>query len=176
MAEVDFVPWTNETDFIFINDTTGGTQSNSSAVGRMGGMQVVNIFNWNNQWIMCHELAHALGFWHEQSRWDRDLYVTINYDNVSQTACSGPMRPQLRRPSGIRPQRIAGMGPYDFDSVMHYDACAFTTCTGAAAPTCPPTLRCVAACQTITVNAPWAAQWQGAIGQRCWLSRLDQSR
>lgn len=29
-----------------------------------------------------HELMHSLGFWHEQSREDRDDYVTVDMQNV----------------------------------------------------------------------------------------------
>jgi hypothetical protein len=59
-------------------------------------------------------------------------------------------------------------GPYDFDSLMHYDGCSFSVCCPAGS-----TCGCAASCQTITVLPDNNAVWQSRIGQRTHLSYWD---
>lgn len=60
-----------------------------SYVGRRGGRQVLNLDRTHPVGIGCfrqgavaHEMFHALGFFHTQSRMDRDEYVSIHWDNI----------------------------------------------------------------------------------------------
>jgi len=55
---------------------------NNSAFGMTGGEQIVNMQSQSSVGIMIHELGHALGLFHEQTRLDRDQYVIINWDNI----------------------------------------------------------------------------------------------
>lgn len=54
---------------------------NRADYGMQGGIQEVEIYNYDKGIIM-HEILHALGFYHEQSRSDRDSYVNILWDNI----------------------------------------------------------------------------------------------
>ena len=56
---------------------------------------------------------HAVGFWHEQSRPDRDEHVTIKWENIN--------RKDLRHNFQKKPLSLVNMvGQYDFCSLMHY--------------------------------------------------------
>nr|QNH72426.1 toxin candidate TRINITY_DN37054_c0_g1_i2 [Pachycerianthus maua] len=72
-----------------------------------------------NKGIIMHEIMHALGFWHEQSRPDRNLYVEVLWENIQ----TGEEFNFNKYNHG----KIDNMGvPYDMDSVMHYGRKSFS--------------------------------------------------
>lgn len=66
-----------------------------------------------------HELGHALGLFHEQTRADRDEYVDIDWSNISEGNAS---QFDKYSKSGLAG---ADRGAYDYNSIMHYGSDAF---------------------------------------------------
>lgn len=71
-----------EKDYVAISSFNQGC---FSYVGRSGGKQQLNLGPgcWHKTTII-HELVHAIGFWHEQSREDRDEWITVQWKNIPQ--------------------------------------------------------------------------------------------
>lgn len=111
VADVRFVPRTNETNFVHVINGDG----NYSYVGMIGGSQDLSMTDWGYKFVICHELGHALGMIHEHQRPDRDTYITVHFDQV----ISGDESNFTRVKNAIL------RTDYDFDSVMHYDRFAF---------------------------------------------------
>jgi hypothetical protein len=69
--------------------------------------------------IIITDSVLALGFWHEQSRFDRDDYVTIDFENIQ------PNREHNFNKYSSDVTDTLGL-PYDYNSVMHYSKTAFS--------------------------------------------------
>lgn len=111
---IRFVQRTTQADYLYFSDKGGCW----SYIGRRGGKQDVSIAGGCSTGNTIHEIGHALGLYHEQSRRDRNTFVKINYQNI-RPGREGNFNQYL---SG------AGMdiGTYDYCSIMHYPAFAFS--------------------------------------------------
>ncbi|XP_016952794.1 zinc metalloproteinase nas-1-like [Drosophila biarmipes] len=116
---VRFRPRIKEKDYIAIVNKGIGCYSNP---GRVGGRQEVNY-----QTPECmiqfgtvlHELMHAVGFYHEHNRYERDSYVRVVYANIAPFA-----KPNFWR---YHNSSLQGFGvDYDFASVTHYPQVSFS--------------------------------------------------
>ncbi|EDV26681.1 Zinc metalloproteinase nas-13 [Trichoplax sp. H2] len=107
-----------DSDYLDITNVVGC----SSAVGKHGGAQVLSLASTcvSEEGIILHELLHALGIHHTQSRLDRDNYISINTNNVAQGDLPNfDIYPnQHTDPYSVE---------YDYQSVMHYGEDDFST-------------------------------------------------
>ncbi|XP_030613591.1 low choriolytic enzyme isoform X3 [Archocentrus centrarchus] len=111
---VRFVPRTHQRDYIDIQPKSGCW----SYLGARGGRQTVSlqIPECIQVGVVSHEFMHTLGFVHEQSRFDRDNYVTIMWPNIS--------RDRLRNFEKFKTDNLDL--PYDYGSIMHFGKYAYS--------------------------------------------------
>nr|CAI5862024.1 unnamed protein product [Callosobruchus analis] len=109
----------NDHDYLAIKSNAAGCWS---SIGRQGGTQDLNLAAPDcvvKVGTAIHELMHAAGFVHELTRYDRDKYVEINWDNVRE---EHKHNFEKQREGEIDEFGVS----YDYNSVMHYSKFAFT--------------------------------------------------
>ncbi|KAK2836030.1 hypothetical protein Q5P01_016514 [Channa striata] len=113
---IDFTPWRGEENYISVFKGSGCF---SSVGNQHVGKQRLSIGNnCDRLGTVEHEFLHALGFWHEQSRADRDDYVDIMWDQIE------PGKEHNFKTYDDAVSSALGV-PYDYGSVMHYSKTSF---------------------------------------------------
>ncbi|XP_009681352.2 meprin A subunit beta isoform X1 [Struthio camelus] len=142
---IDFKPWEGEKNYISVFKGSGCW---SSVGNRQLGLQQLSIgANCDRIGTIQHEFLHALGFWHEQSRSDRDDYVSIVWDRIQSGKEHNFNKYDDKTSDSLNV-------PYDYTSVMHYSKTAFRNGTE----------------PTIVTNIP---HFMDVIGQRMDFSDYD---
>lgn len=115
---IRFVERADQVDYIeFYEDSRSHCES---YIGRKGGKQLLSLGRGcKNRGKVTHELMHALGFFHEHTRPDRDKFVKILWENI---------KTEHVKEFEIRTiSESTSLGqPYDLQSIMHYSNKAFS--------------------------------------------------
>lgn len=77
-TSLKFVLRSSQSNYIYFTTGSGC----SSYVGMIGGRQNITLSTSCSTGNTIHEIGHAVGLWHEQSRVDRDKHITIHYENI----------------------------------------------------------------------------------------------
>ncbi|XP_008056650.1 meprin A subunit alpha [Carlito syrichta] len=145
---VDFKPYEGERSYIIFQQFDGCW----SEVGDQHVGQNLSIGpGCDYKAIIEHEILHALGFYHEQSRTDRDDYVNIWWDEI--------LEGFQHNFNTYNDSFITDLNtPYDYESLMHYAPFSFNK--NESVP-------------TITAKIP---EFDSIIGQRLDFSNIDLER
>jgi hypothetical protein len=129
-SNIKFVAYTSQTDYVnfyFDPDNTSGECE--AVVGRAGGEQQVGGSGSCALGTILHEMGHTIGLWHEQSRPDRNTYVTVNYDNLIKGSISN-----FNQIFDNAQENTL----FDYASIMEYPAFSFSRNGGPAIESIPP--------------------------------------
>ncbi|XP_037083142.1 zinc metalloproteinase nas-15-like [Pollicipes pollicipes] len=120
MTCIKFVPWDGKVKDYLVIWPVKKPAGCWSFIGKLGGAQIVSLQPPDSKSKRCfisigkpiHEIIHALGFFHEQSRFDRDQHVFVIKKHVI---------PRFLNNFAKHAAENTTIGyTYDFTSVMHY--------------------------------------------------------
>ncbi|RNL75224.1 hypothetical protein ED312_21815 [Sinomicrobium pectinilyticum] len=112
-----FVERTDEEDYI---EFIAGSGCYSTSIGKKGGRQFIGLSSRCSTGNTIHEIGHAVGFFHEQTREDRDNHIIIHWDNIQEGRTNNFQRYSTRTETG------RDIGNFDFGSIMMYPSTAFS--------------------------------------------------
>lgn len=116
-TNLTFVKRSSESNYIFFTPGSGC----SSYVGMIGGKQTLILSTSCTTGNTIHEIGHAIGLWHEQSRVDREKHIKINFENIQ----SGREHNfQTYQQQGFDGDEFTSY--LDFGSIMMYSAYSFS--------------------------------------------------
>jgi hypothetical protein len=132
-TNIDLVVGTPPTVYVDITLSGTGGAGDVTSVGYPYYNPVPVNLNCNtdcNMATLLHEMGHIVGLYHEQTRTDRDSFVTMNYDNVIKGSWAGEF--------AINTQNQQLLAPYDYASVMQYPSYVDSRDGGPVIETIPP--------------------------------------
>eukprot|EP00956_Cyclotella_meneghiniana_P035737 scaffold117683_cov46-Cyclotella_meneghiniana.AAC.7 len=151
---IKFVDRTDEVEYIYFSYETYYANICASNLGKQTNTTTKIYLGWcrelKHRGNIIHEIMHALGFWHEHSRPDRDEYLRIHWENVMEGAERNLEKAEMINSLG---------SDYDYLSIMHYPWNAYAINSNM------PTM----------VNTTLMNKWE-TIGQRVKLSDRDTNQ
>ena len=114
---INIIPRTNESNYVVFAYTSNASYC-ASPVGMAGGPQYTYLGDYCGTGNVVHEIGHDLGLWHEHTRNDRNTYVNILTQNIISSAYGNFSQ---NGTNGV------DLGAYDYNSIMHYPAYAFSS-------------------------------------------------
>ena len=79
-----FLVRSSQSDYIEFTAHDSNPRCFSSYIGKKGGKQQIQLGpRCRTVGIVMHEIGHAIGLWHEQSRPDRNRYVRVVKENIA---------------------------------------------------------------------------------------------
>jgi hypothetical protein len=97
-------------------------------------INVVDVAECKSWGMIAHEIGHVLGLGHEQSRSDRNSYITVLWDNIKPAKKNDAFEPGVQYCRAIgdphakdpyKDLQTLANTYYDYDSIMHYSVLGF---------------------------------------------------